>query len=371
LSEGFAVKKGIYFLLFLFLLTGSVCYGQPQPVGEINRQQAIDKFFSNQSLDLIEGVWITTGRPEYEIAVMKNSFNIYPGYDYLGLIVSSDTSKWKLGEVKVLLKKTASNSILVGTWFMLDKSKEKVTFTIPSENVIKYWYSSGSANKGNLVRLYPSAKYSTETTGTGFFITKNLVVTNYHVVDSAKKIEVTYQGDTKATAAIVAKDPSNDLAILRVSGLENSVTPLALGSVNDVKEGSAVFTVGFPLSFELGTRCKVSEGIVNSTTGLNDDIRMFQISTPIQPGNSGGPLINSHGQVIGVVTASLDNKYFFLEKGIVPQNVNFAIKINYIHNLLSVLSEEVTLVDTMVDKVDAIQVMELSKKAIVFISAKK
>ena len=104
---------------------------------------------------------------------------------------------------------------------------------------------------------------------------------------------------------------------------------MPVGSVRDVKEGTSVYTVGYPMPSELGSRAKISEGIVNSQTGIEDDIRMFQMSVPIQPGNSGGPLLNSQGQVVGVVTSTLNNRYFLVKKGVVPQNVNFAVKINY------------------------------------------
>jgi S1-C subfamily serine protease len=98
--------------------------------------------------------------------------------------------------------------------------------------------------------------------------------------------------------------------------------------------GSEVFTIGFPHLDLMGRSPKVTEGIVSSQTGLQDDNRYYQISVPVQAGNSGGPLIDMQGRVIGVVTGKLNALAVFQRSGNMPENVNYAIKSKLITELL-------------------------------------
>jgi len=99
------------------------------------------------------------------------------------------------------------------------------------------------------------------------------------------------------------------------------------------------YTLGFPLGKLLGKSAKFSDGTISSLSGLMGTANLFQINTPIQPGNSGGPLFNQHGNVIGIVLASLDAKFFYENLDTIPQNVNFAIKSDYLISLISMLPE--------------------------------
>jgi serine protease Do len=121
------------------------------------------------------------------------------------------------------------------------------------------------------------------------------------------------------------------------------------------------------LSDILGTNAKLGQGIINSLTGIKDDVRMFQISIPVQPGNSGGPLINAKGQVVGVVSGTL-NPY---AANTLPQNVNFAIKINYLNNLLTKQANKLPfpVKKPLVDLTPA-QICILAKNAVVSVQAK-
>jgi serine protease Do len=141
------------------------------------------------------------------------------------------------------------------------------------------------------------------------------------------------------------KDAGNDLAILRLSEFRYSndfktSIPFKLAQSKEIKLGQEVFTLGFPLGDILGITAKLSSGTVSSLFGIKDDPRLVQISNPVQPGNSGGPLFNRNGEIVGVVVASLNAKYFFENADILPQNVNFAIKSDYLINLFSMLPED-------------------------------
>jgi S1-C subfamily serine protease len=99
-----------------------------------------------------------------------------------------------------------------------------------------------------------------------------------------------------------------------------------------------VFTIGYPEPEVQGVEPKLTRGEINSLAGLRDDPRKFQISTPIQPGNSGGPIVDELGNVLGIVESSLDAGKTFVATGGLPQNVNFAVKISYARVLLETIS---------------------------------
>lgn len=166
-------------------------------------------------------------------------------------------------------------------------------------------------------------------TGTGFFITTDgYIITNHHVVTGAQRIEVR-TGNQKLLAHMIKGDLVNDLALLKVKG---QFDPLPLGDSRITRLGEPVFTIGFPNTTVQGVKPKYSAGRINSRSGMQDDQRQFQIDAPLQPGNSGGALINeANGNVIGVITCRLDDLKTFNLTGSLPQNVNYALKAEVIH----------------------------------------
>jgi S1-C subfamily serine protease len=110
---------------------------------------------------------------------------------------------------------------------------------------------------------------------------------------------------------------------------------LAIGNSDGARSGDAVFTIGFPLSGILAATPSVAQGLISNSSGIDNDPRMFQVSIPIQAGNSGSPLLDSNGRVIGVVTSTLSGKAMLKTTGSLPQNVNFATKSSYLRSILS------------------------------------
>lgn len=170
--------------------------------------------------------------------------------------------------------------------------------------------------------------------GSGFFIGDGTYfVTNHHVIDQAFLIRVRTRWQT-VTAELVHDDEQNDLAVLRVP---RKFPTLPVVASRDVKLGRPVFTLGFPNPEVQGLSPKLTRGEVSSLTGLRDDPRYFQISVPIQPGNSGGPLVDEQGCVVGVITATLNAERMLATTGNVPQNVNYALKSSHLLALLESL----------------------------------
>ncbi len=159
--------------------------------------------------------------------------------------------------------------------------------------------------------------------GSGFFITTNgYFVTNFHVIDDAKTITIKTATGTYE-ASIVRSDPRNDIALLKVEG---EFTALHVRGSRGLRISDRVATVGYPTPDIQGLSPKYSSGEVSALSGINDDARMIQISVPIQPGNSGGPLVDTSGSVVGVVVSALNKVRAMKETGTIPENVNYAIK---------------------------------------------
>ena len=178
---------------------------------------------------------------------------------------------------------------------------------------------TSKAAKNQREKMSKGAETIAQRVGTGFFVSNNgHLVTNYHVVESTKEILVTLRDGDRLPARVVRSDPANDLALLKIDAPTNG---LSIRNTETLAVGEDVFTVGYPLPDLQGQDQKATFGRVNSLTGLLGDVRFIQIDVPIQPGNSGGPLIDSAGRVVGIVTARLDELATLQASGALPQTV--------------------------------------------------
>lgn len=163
------------------------------------------------------------------------------------------------------------------------------------------------------------------------------VLTAAHVVTGAGALAV-MTADGERAARVLRIDQANDLAVLKIEGA--GLRPLQIGASRRIRLGQAVSTIGFPNIGIQGFSPKVTKGEISSMNGASDDPRSWQISVPVQPGNSGGPLLDENGHLIGVVVSKLGLKAA-RATGDIPQNVNYAVKISYAFPLLEqFLSEE-------------------------------
>ncbi len=163
--------------------------------------------------------------------------------------------------------------------------------------------------------------------GTGFFISPDgYFLTNYHVIENAKALKIILKNGQSYPVTIIKADKANDIALGKAD-LKTLFLPLASSIKADM--GEEVLTLGYPFISLTGKDQKATFGRINALNGIMDDYRFYQIDVPVQPGNSGGPLINKKGQVIGIVTQSLNSLIALKLTGALPQNVNYAIKISY------------------------------------------
>lgn len=347
-------------LTFLLLLI-NFAYGQK--VGyksEFESEQEIRNYLANNValLDPLEGEFDTDSYGEYitplvhqyyphskwKMFIVSNNgkFKVYGSVDNhfskskLDVEPIGDTNAYWMKFYSTSTRIYLQNNIHFSATFKLDNASAKKYIKnprlSPSVNVILY---------EDCVKTYPTAamyanaakkaieeSQPKEWTGTGFALTNNYIVTNNHVVDGAKSINVQgINGDFnhKYSAEVISTDKVNDLAIIKVKGVNiqsNSIPYAVKTGTSEV--GEEVFVLGYPLTSTMGEEIKLTTGVISSKTGFQGDVSIYQISAPIQPGNSGGPLFDSKGNVIGIVSAK--------HKG--AENVGYAIKTSYLKNLM-------------------------------------
>ena len=189
------------------------------------------------------------------------------------------------------------------------------------------------------------------TLGSGFYISKlRHIVTNAHIVNGCRLIEVGNESRKATAATVISSDKRNDLALLKTelpkqTGDSNSFSqPTGLKMVpskqsghlrsKDVKLGEKVIVAGYPYGEIISRTIKVTSGIVSATRGFSDDTGQFQLDAAVQPGNSGGPIFDSRGNIIGVVVARINKLKMAKAMGSIPENSNFAIKTSTLRTFL-------------------------------------
>lgn len=193
------------------------------------------------------------------------------------------------------------------------------------ENDVSSKISSNSNWKGN---------------GTGFFIdSRGYIATNYHVVENATEIEIDFiqSGQKKSyKAKVISTDKQNDLAVIKIDDEDfKAWAKLPYNFKTQISDvGSNVFALGYPMALSImGEEVKFTDGKISSKTGFQGDITTYQISVPIQPGNSGGPLFDYDGNIVGITNAGIRS----------AENVAYAIKSSYLKNLIDVLPENLNI----------------------------
>ena len=189
--------------------------------------------------------------------------------------------------------------------------------------------------------------------GSGFFISrKGHVITNQHIVSDCRKVTVGNNSKKQVTANVLETDRRNDLALLRISNMQMAsvetkslirklgikVVPLATDGLmrsEDVELGENVLVAGYPYGGVFSDDIKVNKGMVSGLRGMGDDTGQFQIDAAVQPGNSGGPIYDENGNIVGVVMARLNKMKLANVIGSIPENANFGIKASAVRQFLT------------------------------------
>ena len=160
--------------------------------------------------------------------------------------------------------------------------------------------------------------------GTGFVVAPRQIMTNQHVAQGCTAMRARLASGQEIAATVIAMDAERDLALLRTEADPGPI--LIFRRTAEVRRGENVVTYGFPLAGLLSSGPTLTTGDVSALAGLGDNARQIQISAPVQQGNSGGPLLDLRGQVVGVIVSKLNAQRIAQATGDIPQNVNFAVK---------------------------------------------
>jgi S1-C subfamily serine protease len=247
-----------------------------------------------------------------------------------------------------------------GSWFSQRISDRGISF-VGSDSTLERFYLRLRENIKEPVSTKPEHSSPTSpSTGTGFFITDDgFLITNEHVVKEAAQVRLVTSAGI-ISAKVVKVDGANDLALLKASNKQftlsaeefleapNGFTPkqvdlkfaaLPVVASRAMRLGSTVATVGFPNVGLQGFAPKLARGEIAALSGVQDDARHFQISVPVQPGNSGGALVDERGNVVGVVSAKLSARAALAASGALPENVNYAVKSSFLLSFLESVPE--------------------------------
>ena len=332
----------IFAVIFLFACAvGGFC--------QVPTQEEAATYFKNNltNLDPIEGYWhieiIARGWNNYRrfpdeklsdnsCVIMKRGtrYNVYPTESYITKVGANQYCyhyvAYRYGNREMSTRNFTLSDIMAFS--------VSIDLPLPADAV-----GSGGQHIINSTKVYPTAddykkiieeqSKPTEWSGTGFALNNGYIVTNYHVIDEAKSIVVYgVNGNSSISypAIVIAEDRINDLAIIQIAdsrfvGFGN--IPYAVK--NQMMEvGEDVWVLGYPLTQVLGNEIKLTNGVISSRSGYQGDVATYQISAPVQPGNSGGPLFDSNGNIVGIVNAGVPG----------AENVGYAIKTSYLKNLV-------------------------------------
>ena len=267
--------------------------------------------------------------------------------NFIALVYADATDQnWKFGEVKAALEATAVPNVYKGLW--LNNSKRPVQAVVTFEGATMKILIEAEMFFEDDEPVYQESIYvkmakdlarapqqtSLEWSGTGFALRDGYIITNHHVINDATEIKIQgINGDflTEYTAQVVGVDKSNDLALLKISGdVPASFNTIPYGIKTSISEvGENIYVLGYPLTATMGEEIKLTNGIISARTGFEGDVTTYQISAPVQPGNSGGPMFDDNGNVIGVICS----------KHIGAENVSYAVKTSQVRILIESITD--------------------------------
>ena len=313
-------------------------------------EESIKKYFAKNELDQIEGIYKSYQAeylPYYKIGIKKR------GNEFIAIIIEAEYENiWKSGEIKAYFEPSSMKGFYSAKWYMGNKTSYETFALMENEAILTIEFKNsktGEKRTDKFIKMYPPAngvtfKDKSKSSGSGFFLTTDgIIATNAHVVENAETLRIQISneiGNFDYSAKVLLVDNQNDVALIKIDDEKfQGLSSIPYSFVEKAEIGEKAFTIGYPLNDVMGTNYKVTDGIVSATSGIADDIRYYQVSVPLQPGNSGGPLFNKDGNIIGITSARLNSKAV----GTDIENVNYAIKISYLLNLYNMLPKSSSL----------------------------
>lgn len=354
-----------------------------------SEHQARQYFDTAAELDPIEGIWV--GESGYKYSIEKDfSGRKRDSNKYRVVIVQIPSQTLaEVGDIAFFLNKGSSENLFESIYYLYRASwhGQNKEYNIEPFTCISIKNGPSLISKcpildedyGNIIgeeenkyfKTYPQEEYTEKGhskmySGTGFFLSKDgYIITNYHVIENVENNNIKVIGlnedyNKSYTAKVSISDKQNDLAILKIE--DSSFTPITsipyTFKFNTSNIGEDCFVLGYPLISSMGKDIKLTNGIISSRTGYNGNVSQYQISAPLQSGNSGGPLFDKDGNIIGVIQA----------KHSLAENAGYAIKASYIRNLIDLLPTQIVLPQHNALKGKTLpQQVELASKAVCII----
>ena len=313
-------------------------------------EEKLRNYWSNSPASPIEGIYNFVGTSNqtywgenrHRLAILKDKDTYKVIY-----LLGSNQAIWEEGELKGTFTATTTPGLYkVNTWRLENKMLSNADFYLKYHDKKITLYDSKNYVETVFMKLYPEndidfsivnqetpkeAKEPQELkgNGSGFFVGKNVIATNNHVVEGANRIEVLIRtaSDVKTySTKVLCVDKINDLALLMIDDKEfQHLSSLPYNIYQrSIDVGSSIFTMGYPMAQMMGSEIKVTDGIISSKTGYEGQVSSYQISAPIQPGNSGGPMFDREGNLVGITSAGITG----------ANNVGYAIKSSYLYQLM-------------------------------------
>ncbi|MCJ7557981.1 MAG: serine protease [Gammaproteobacteria bacterium] len=307
---------------------------------QLTEESAIELYLAGRELTPVEGIW-GWADGSYEVVITKNHTGIREEYKYVGILIKSLMSGWRSGQIKILLNETEFEKVFTGIYFGSDQIENKTTFILTNPNLIETSppvILYGSPLNIQLSRSYPSSatdSYASESSagsgpksGTCFLASPDgIVLTSQRVIHGMARITVRFVDGSQYPAEILQASISNDLAVLKVPVSGREYLPLA--KPRAAETGDVVFTIGFPGASGPGAEPEFSQGTISAISGPVDEPTYMQVSLPMRAGNYGGPVVNEHGEVVGVVAATEAVEAFYHASASLPRNVVWVVKAEY------------------------------------------
>jgi S1-C subfamily serine protease len=311
-------------------------------------EKEIKAYLDTSTLSSIEGIYDYAGtfaQNQYRLAIIKDEDK------FIAKVIESNNSVFSVESKKAIFEPTAIDGGYTIKWILGNGSDVIKSIAIEENGLIKFNYQIERGNQEIvLYKMYPKLNKKDKRikngewagNGSGIIISKSgYIITNHHVIDDADDIEVEFILDDevqKFNAEIVQSDKVNDLAVIKIVDVNfDGVKELPYNfKTRSSDVGTKVYAFGYPMALSImGKEIKVTDGIISSKTGYDGDITSYQISAPIQGGNSGGPLFDDKGNLIGINAAKLNVK--------IADNVGYSIKTSYVLNLIDILPKSIEL----------------------------
>ena len=317
---------------------------QPSVESIPETRRSLTAYYDSTNLHSLEGIYKSTGNGNSYTIGIKKFDNLFKA-----IIIESENENWSTGDVKIIINKTATKNLYSVNYFLANKKMQQIFQVFDTPGLLNFQIDKNST--ANYIKMYPQDSDVTSSkikngewagNGSGIIISKSgYIVTNYHVIKDAENIEVEFIIDGKVkkfNAELIQSDKVNDLAVIKIfdmnfDGLDNLPYNFKTRS-SDV--GTKVYAFGYPMALSvMGKEIKITDGIISSKSGYDGNITTYQITAPIQGGNSGGPLFDDKGNFIGINSSGLSKD--------VADNVGYTIKSSYVLNLIDVLPKSIDL----------------------------